>query len=346
MNLSKDILLRFFSGNYSAKDYIRVHEQFSGGEGEHLQELLEEHWMEGDIGEAERKETDPILHQLQHRIFLEENTRQVRIKPFVRLQRIAALLFVPLLLSFLFYLFLDQKQAATDAYAEIISPLSGKTHFVLPDGSTGYLNNGSVLRYPVRFNRNREVRLSGEACFDVVHNGSPFHVLTPTLDIRVTGTVFNVTAWKDEQTEEVILESGEVHVATAQGKELAVLKPDQQLVVAKGSADFSLLPVDASQFTAWTEGKLIFRNENLDRVVNRLNRWYNAEIKIQDPELNAFTFHATFMDEPLDQVLKLLSLTTPISYTETERSLTPGGQPVEHRKIILKLDKEKVNMFR
>lgn len=345
MNVTTDQLKRFFSGRYSARDYRRVHEGFS--DGKQVKESMEQHWMEYEPDENEEDDDriGRLLDRVRYRIHLEEDRRNDRPGFMLLLRTVAAALFLPVLLSFVIYLFLDQNRTAVKGYAEIMSPMGGKTRFVLPDGSQGFLNSGSTLGYNVAFNENRTVKLRGEAYFDVVHTGVPFHVLTQKLDVKVIGTTFNVTAYEDDRAEEIILKSGQVQVSLSGGDELAILKPDQQLIFNKRFLDFQLKDVDASQFTAWTEGRLVFRNETLDRVAERLNRWYNVEIKIQDPELNAYTFHATFLDEPLDQVLKLLSMTTPISYTEAERSFTAGGQLVEHRKITLKLDKEKVNMF-
>jgi len=340
--------MRYFSGKYSGKDYRLVHDQFSGIQNQQqLKQLLKQHWMAYETEQdADGDELDELLHRLQHRIYLEENGKQVRLSQLYRLQRIAAVLFIPLLLVFMTYLFLDHRGSEVDAYAEIRSPRSGKTYFVLPDGSSGFLNNGSVLKYPVAFQNNRIVDLAGEACFDVVHSGSPFHVLTRMLNVKVMGTKFNVIAYPEDHSEAIILECGKVKVFSKSGKELAVLNPDQQLVLDPESKKIQLKKVDASQYTAWTEGKLIFRNERLDDVVRRLSRWYNVDFVIGDPELLDYTFHATFIDERLDEVLKLLSLTTPITYEEEKRKQSAAGELLGRRKIRLKLDHEKINMFK
>ncbi|WP_423130534.1 FecR family protein [Gaoshiqia sp. Z1-71] len=345
MKISQDILQRFFAGNCSRNDYRLVHRQFSAKEDrEELRKLLEKHWMEFDPADVGQDETfDNMLHRLHHQLHLEESKKTIRLSRFQWIQRIAAILFIPLLLSFLAYLYVNRQGNDPEAYAEIRSPLSGKTHFVLPDGTSGFLNNGSVLKYPLAFNQSRQVDLVGEACFDVAHNGKPFHVLTKTLDIKVMGTTFNVIAYDDDLTEEVVLQSGKVQVSSKSGNKLAILEPDQKVTISLASNKVVLRQVDASQYTAWTKGKLVFRNESLDLVVKRLSRWYNVDFDLADPELLEYTFHATFMDERLDEVLKLLSLTTPISY-ETEKRRQPAGSEVTERQLIkLKQTKETKN---
>jgi Fe2+-dicitrate sensor, membrane component len=302
--------------------------------------------MEYEPGKSmgEQDDVDCLLDRVRHRICLEENRKTVRLNPMQLVQRIAAILFLPVLLSFMIYVYLNKTGSDHHAWAEIMSPAGGRTHFVLPDGSSGFLNNGSVLKYPVDFAGNRKVSLTGEACFDIKHTGEPFHVQTQRLDVAVMGTVFNVSAYAGDQTEEVILKSGKVQVSTADGKELAVMDPGQLLTFGKSTQQFQLRNVDADQFTAWTEGTLIFRNEHLDKVIKRLGRWYNVDFEITDPELIGYTFHATFMDEHLDEALKLLSLTTPIVYEEVRKAAVPG-EIQERRKIKLKLDKNKMKMY-
>jgi ferric-dicitrate binding protein FerR (iron transport regulator) len=224
--------------------------------------------------------------------------------------------------------------------------MGARIKFELPDGSVGFLNSGSNLRYPVQFTDERSVELKGEAYFEVVQNqGLPFHVNTKNLDIKVLGTTFNVIANDDEATEEVILQTGKVDVSTRSGKELGTLKPNEQMTLDLEKRICVLTKVEASQYTGWTEGKLILRNENMQQVARRLSRWYNAEVVVADKQLDSYTFHATFIDESIDEVLKLLSITTPLNYKEEKRESDTEGV-FQKRKIVLRINQSKINQFR
>src|SRR5690606_22184900 len=78
---------------------------------------------------------------------------------------------------------------------------SGKQFLHLPAGSTVILNKNSELGYDDDFGTEiREVRLTGEAFFDVEHDPDhPFIVKTGDVNTRVLGTAFNVTAWPDQE---------------------------------------------------------------------------------------------------------------------------------------------------
>lgn len=262
-------------------------------------------------------------------------------------RRAAAFLIVPLTLAFLAYVYLTPRQHPEPiSLAEIQCPLGVRTRFTLPDGTTGYLNSGSSLTYQVPFNDTRQVSLIGEAYFDVTkqHN-TPFIVQTNNLNIKVLGTSFNVIAYLDEPSEEVILQTGKLEVLSKSGNQICQLNPDQKVLLKSENNSTTKSDVIASQYTSWKEGRLIFRNEDMGQVARRLSRWYNAEIIITDSLLLSYTFYATFQDEQLDEVLKMLTITSPISWQEMKRKINSDGSYTK-RKIILKLNKEKIKRFK
>ena len=251
-----------------------------------------------------------------------------------------------MLLGYLAIYFVQSKNTKAEvAIAEIQCPLGVRTKFVLPDGTTGFLNSGSTLEYPVRFNRERTVTLNGEAYFDVTHDEErPFVVNTPHLYTMVLGTQFNVIAYENENSEEIILKEGIVEVYSQQGEKLETMQANQKLSLNIANRQYDKSQVEAYQYVSWTEGKLVLRNESMQQVANRLGRWYNVEIEIEDPELLTYAFRATFIDEPLEEVLKLLALTAPLSFEEQLRETTNDGI-YEKRKMIIRLDEKRLDAF-
>lgn len=342
-------LKKHAEGKLTLQEQLELSQQLADEKNTIAEEILREDW-ENHLKSGIRSNYDlsSILDKVHHRIRLNEDKDPLRIGWKYSFQRIAAILFVPLLLSFMAYFYVQTRQNMNSiSYAEIQCPMGVRTRFQLPDGSTGFLNSGASLKYPIRFKDNeRIVELTGEAFFDVIHNKkSPFHVNTKNLDIKVLGTTFNVVANNDEKTEEIVLQTGKVDISSHDGKQLATLLPNEQLILNTTNMSISKNEVEASQYTTWKEGKLVFRNEEMEQVARRLSRWYNAEVIIEDQKLDVYTFHATFIDEPLDEVLKLLSLTTPISYEEEKRASNTEGV-YKKRKIILKINQAKINQFK
>jgi transmembrane sensor len=355
MDFDPKILNRYFKGTYSRNDYHQIKTVFRNLENRaQLRTFLENHWSEFAAEKISPENIDHLLDKIHHKIRLEEK-QAGKTRFFAVFQRVAAILIVPLLLAFLAVVYLQSqsrsgaetgKQVAQNVgMAEIQCPLGVRTKFQLPDGTTGFLNSGSTLQYPVRFSGTRNVTVSGEAFFDVAHDSiHPFVVQTPHLNVNVLGTRFNVIAYEDGAKEQIILNEGSVKVDCKNGAPLDVLKPNQKLVLNKEKMTFKTTAVEASQYLGWTEGKLIFRNEGMKEVAERLGRWYNAEIRIEDEVLLDHSFHATFVDEPLEEVLKYIALTTPYTYKILPRE--KNGDDIYEKKVVLvQLDRRRLKAF-
>lgn len=259
----------------------------------------------------------------------------------VGFRRIAAIFVIQLILTSLaYYYFQSKNKPSAPAFAEIQCPLGARINFELPDGTTGYLNSGSSLGYSVDFSKYRNVKVAGEAYFDVFHDSKhPFIVQAENINVKVLGTKFNLISYQDDLTEEVILNEGSVEVLASDGKVLSKIEPNQMFVLEKDKKVYRIDEVDSEQYSSWTDGKLVFKNETMEKVAKRLGRWYNADIIIEDKELLQYTYRATFIDEELEEVLKLIALTAPIKYEEIKREIT--NDTYSKRKIILKLDDER-----
>ena len=342
------IIQKYFEGKLTLKEQIELSEQLADRQNQVAEEILNEDWeAQLYLESIPDRNLKPILDRVHHTIRLNEGDKPIHLSLIQGFQRVAAILIIPLMLSFLAYFYFQSKPSVVPvSFAEIQCPMGVRTKFQLPDGSTGYLNSGSSLKYPVQFIGERKVELIGEAFFDVVHNAEiPFHVNTKNLDIKVLGTTFNVIANEDEQTEEIVLQTGKVDVSSKAGCQLAVLKPNEQFNLDIEKQTFAKKEVEATQYTSWKEGKLIFRNEDMQQVARRLSRWYNADVVVDDRLLEDYTFHATFADEPLDEVLKLLSITTPLTFNEEKRTSDQEGV-FQKRKIVLTINQSKINQFK
>ena len=48
--------------------------------------------------------------------------------------------------------------------------------------------------------------------------------------------------------------------------------------------------VDTDCFTAWTKGKILFKDVRLDEMMKQLCRWYDMEVSFADPGLKSLRF--------------------------------------------------------
>jgi transmembrane sensor len=329
MDTNKEKIRRFTSDKFSFNDYLSVSSYFKKEElNEGLKKIMEDDWQETENTSNNQERLPQLLDRLHHQINLGNTDKANVFQNFYRLfSKVAVVLLIPALITIavLSYLSINPPDRA-ESWAEIHSPVGSRTKFQLPDGTQGWLNSGSSIKYPVNFMKNRNVEISGEAWFDVVHlKSEEFQVITPYFNVKVLGTQFNVIAYDDETTAEVILEKGKVLVLGKNKEVQSELKPDQQLIYNKSTKELIKTSIDSKSYTSWKDGLLIFRNEPMAEIARRLERKYNTEIILHGDSLKSSIFRATFQDENLDEICKMLSIVAPIRYKIHNREKQPDN---------------------
>lgn len=339
-------LINFSKGKYSYNNYLKVKEWFCDFQGnKKLEGQLLNQWNElNNQSPALNDSLNHIFEKIQFNIWREEKKEIKKIKIWSFYRQIAAILFIPVLaFSIWYHYFALVNEPATmqtlQSWVEINAPDGARVEFSLPDSTRGWLNSGSKLKYPTVFSKKRTVELTGEAWFDVRHlEASEFVVSVPDMDVKVLGTQFNVSAYLNDDFTNVTLERGKVEINGKTGVYKQILAPNEKVSFNRKAKSVVLSEVDATRFSSWKEGYLVIDNEPLGEVVNRLKRWYNVDIKIQDETLKKYRFKATFKDEPLEEVLRLMAKTTPIIYKIDKRTTDSNGILVQ-KTVTMKLKK-------
>lgn len=315
----KEFFKKYLESKCSESEFIAFINLFLNKEKQ--QELewgMEEHWKKAPT-KAITPNLSPTLFKIHYEINKQEKGGNNERRFITYLTRVAAILFIPLAIAFFFY---TQNDTVTEQMQTISTPLASKTSFALPDGSFVYLNAGSSLSFPKSFNGNKRlVKLDGEAYFDVVKSKHPFEVETSKLTVDVYGTAFNVMAYK-EALPEVTLERGKVAVTTEKGGQ-RFLNPGEQARIDTINQSILVKAVETNLFTSWINNKLIFKNEPLENVIQRLERWYNISIEIDDEMLAQKRLNATIEYESISEIMDLLEITLPLKfeYKKNERKL-------------------------
>ncbi|WP_462318550.1 FecR family protein, partial [Marinilabilia sp.] len=195
---------------------------------------------------------------------------------------------------------------------ELVAESGQRTEAVLPDGSHVWLNNCSRLVYEHRFGRRRSVRLEGEAFFDVAKDvTSPFFVEAGDMNVRVTGTEFNVRNYENESTTEVTLAEGAVNVRSTAGQK-AKMQPGETISLTKSTGRMVRKKADVFDETAWRDGVLVFDDTDFDNLIIRLQRWYDIRIEYNPEDFTGIHYSGTIRNLRLDQVFDFINLTVPI----------------------------------
>lgn len=266
---------------------------------------------------------------------LEERQHKRKKKQVLRILSYAASILLVLGLGYLLFLkgnhsFLSKVPKPIVAKSELIpKPV------VLPDGSKVWLNAGSTLDFETDFKgKTREVRLIGEAYFDVVKNKEkPFIVHVGEININVLGTAFNVKGYKEDNTIQTTLYRGLVKVTKSKDKHFQpiMLYPNQTIKIPKSviasetkiSEEKNAIEISAIDSTekdvartetAWMFGRIDFKGETLEEVTNKMAYRYHIKFVFEDEASKKLNYTGSFVKESLDQALKALKTANPFNY--------------------------------
>ncbi len=186
----------------------------------------------------------------------------------------------------------------------------------LPDGSMVTLNKRSLLSYPPKFKGNkREVVLKGEGFFNVSPNkNKPFIIHAGETDITVVGTSFNVR--NIDGNTEVVVETGIVKV-TRNGQTIE-LKAGERTTMS-GSSTPVKEEVTDKLYNYYRTKEFVCDDTPLWKLVEVINEAYDVNIQIKREELKQYKINTPFINQSLDQVLKVIQETFPdIKKTEQD----------------------------
>lgn len=177
-----------------------------------------------------------------------------------------------------------------NAMNQLVIPYGNQSKLTLSDNTVVWLNAGSRLVYPTTFTgKTREVLLFGEAYFEVAKNAEkPFIVKTSDVQIKVLGTHFNVSAYAEDKMIQTVLQEGSVELRKNDSGifgERIVLKPNQMASFSKSTSETALYDVDASYYTLWTKGLLSFDEVDFDKILKKVERFYNITVDFSEPAL-------------------------------------------------------------
>lgn len=175
----------------------------------------------------------------------------------------------------------ENQQTARIAYNTLKTPRGGKYDLTLADGTRVWLNAASSITYPSSFNgTDRQVEITGEAYFEVVHNAAkPFRVKVAGQVIEDLGTHFNINAYSDEPAIKTTLLEGSIRLSNNSGN--LILKPGQQATVGPNQA-ISIDPdADTEEAVAWHHDLFKFNDASIETVMRQLSRWYDVDVSYE-----------------------------------------------------------------
>lgn len=309
--INEAVLLRYFSGQLGAEEQRAV-----------------ERWL--DESEENRKTGRDVcrlclsadalatMRSVDSRRALQRVKKRIRPvqHTFIyKVQQIAAILFVPLLLASLWFLL--KKEPAR--YVELRTNPGMIAAVDLPDGSRVWLNSETTFRHPAEFTgATREVELDGEAYFSVQKDKKRFIVHTPhRVNAEVLGTEFNIEAYRNSGCVTTTLVSGSVRLAyrgAGDTEESVTMKPDERVVYDLQTKRVEVSKPYIPTQVAWKDGIAVFRNTPFREVLHILSKRFNVEFIVKNPSLYDNSFTGPFEGQHLQLILEHFRLSSGIGY--------------------------------
>ncbi|MFA4867692.1 MAG: FecR domain-containing protein [Pedobacter sp.] len=328
-NPIKQLFVKFILNRCSPQEIAEVKEMVSSGG-------YEQEWFEA-MEETEKEFANADHQSLiinEEGIFDKINTTIGTKRPFFNTKRIwlvaAALVFLAMSIGLL----LIKPEVEGPRLAEVNNEKSEETKDTthkwvkLPDGSSVQLNVDSYLEYPESFGGKalREVRLTGEAYFDIKHDAKhPFVIYTGKIKTTVLGTAFNINAYHVNESVTVTVTRGKVKVEDEK-KVLAVLTPDQQLAWNVKLPEPTKVNVKAETVVEWKKHDLIMDDMSMENAAQMIADRYGVKIQFKNEKVKNCRFTAAFLNRnDINQVLSVVGDITGSTLTLKDNLVTIDG---------------------
>lgn len=224
------------------------------------------------------------------------------------LQRVAAILFLPLLCLLGVLYFNQEKQIE---WNDLTIPHGMQQTLALSDGTVLHLNAGTRVIYPTEFiGDKREIFINGEMYADVAKNPEkPFIISAGDIHVEVLGTQFNFRAYNNLETVEVALVEGAVLFGTKDNR-VERLTAGEMVQYNRSTQQMYKEQFLTHQYKSPSKKEgFYFSNLPLGDILKELEYYFDEQIVLLDNELDETLFVAYFTNnETLDEILSDLNV--------------------------------------
>ena len=317
--MDEQLLIQFLTHTCTSEDLRLVDQWIASGKpnADWLFEMQRIWSLKDELRFSDRREIEEAYNRFTLSLGKSKNAKpHFYIYPI--LKYVAAVIIIGLLGLNLY----KMVQPATVGENTVEVPKGQRASLMLSDGTKIWLNSQSKLIYPTQFSdKERNVRLEGEAFFDVAHKEHlPFVVHSPLLAIKVLGTKFNVSSYPEDISAKTTLLEGSIDILY-KGRHIPVA-PGELLSLDKQNGSFSRQKVQASQYKSWTEGRVEYDKITLNELAVRLSRKYDVQIHLGDDLEKDIAFRVSLRnEETVGDVFHALSEIIPIRYERRDRDI-------------------------
>lgn len=205
-----------------------------------------------------------------------------------------------------------EENAGEQGYNQLLVPAGKRARIELSDGTVLTVNSQSKVIYPRRFTGDiRKIYAQGEVFLDVAHDKKhPFIVESDDFSLRVLGTKFNISNYKEMGETSIVLVEGSVEVTDSYEKK-AKLSPNDLLSITNGTVS-NQRKVDVNEYISWMDGILLLNGRSLSNVVQKLSAYYGSPIHCSSTVANEKIYGKLELKDNLKDVLECIRQFLPV----------------------------------
>ncbi len=238
--------------------------------------------------------------------------------------RVAASIIVILGIGFFAYQMIN---GSRNKSMEVVSQKETKSD-TLPDGSGVFLNKKTELAYTFdKKEKSHVVKLKGEAYFNIQHeDDKKFIIDAAGVFIRDIGTSFNVKAYPEDNTVEVVVEEGKIMFYTDTDSGI-YLSAKGKGIYNKTTKTFTIEQPEENVL-AYKTKFFSFSNTDLRTAVDALNNVYDKKIVLGE-NLSNCRLTVSFNQEDIDEIAAVMAETLGLTLTNSATEIRLEGQGCE-----------------
>ncbi len=255
---------------------------------------------------------EKALHQIR--------TKKINIRTFnlKLLLRVAAIFIIAFGISLVARFLIT-----SSTYIVINTGSNERIETILSDGTVVTVNENTKFKYPKKFDDDkRKVELNGEAFFNVTPDKlNPFIINMKELFVKVLGTEFNVESYVDANEIIVTVQEGTVEfgIQNQSSQRPVILANGNEGRFIKETSAIYFNETSSANQIAWKTKYLVFKDETLDNVVQKLEEVYFVKFVI-DEKLKMRRLNAVYDNQPIEFIIQILESTLNIKVNELDKN--------------------------
>ena len=323
-----DLIGKYLAGEAAKEEILFVETWANESEGnrKHLQQckLIFDKSFQAKV--LQEFDTDAAWLKMKSRLQAAEGTipLQSRRSSNNLVWRVAASIIVILGIGIFAYQMINADRSSS---VEVVSQKETKSD-TLPDGSGVFLNKKTELAYTYdKKEKSHVVKLKGEAYFNIQHEDDKnFIIDAEGVFIRDIGTSFNVKAYPEDNTVEVVVEEGKVMFYTGTDSGI-YLSAKGKGIYDKATKKFTIEQPEENVL-AYKTKFFSFSNTDLRTAVEALNNVYDKKIVLGE-NLSNCRLTVSFNQEDIDEIAAVMAETLGLTLQNSANEIRLDGQGCE-----------------